>query len=245
MVDVPIKSFVVRAFYDISVADSAATQDLLSSLREQGPILVKSADGKIVEMRCPYFDFESGIQESVAAEYAAIAILGRAQGVRSFVATNNRDFPLSLRFMYQGSTSAGSAASDAFVRTVARVGTSFSLEDSRVINRAAASVRRAADISQQVVTPSRWLESLAFPQVDAQSGRSYPPPRVEIQFGDLMRTRAVLQSCAIRWYGGVDYDAAHNIGSLLPYCSEVSCHFIEVSDVNAKTGTLNIAGIYA
>lgn len=220
MVDLPLKSFVVSASYIVPLTDSASfLRDIanISTLPGGAPVSsqVLAVSPYYVQLRCPYFDFDAGIQESVASEYGSIAILGRAQGVKIFVSTANREFPLTFKFMYQSNPNDDAA--------------------------------RSEDISDQVVRPARWLESLAFPQVDLTTGRSYPPPRVEIQFGDLLRVTVVTQQVGIRWYGGFDYDMSANDGSMLPHCAEVSCHFTEVSSIVSKDNAnlLNIAGIYA
>lgn len=52
-----------------------------------------------------FFDFEEGIQEQAAVNYADIDVIGRAEVYKNFVGVSNREFSLNFKFQAQGVTS--------------------------------------------------------------------------------------------------------------------------------------------
>jgi hypothetical protein len=49
-----------------------------------------------------FLDLEEGIEESAAVNYTEFEIVGRAESYKSYIGTDNREFPLVFKFRVQG-----------------------------------------------------------------------------------------------------------------------------------------------
>lgn len=92
-----------------------------------------------------FYDLEQGIEETAGVNYADSEIIGRAEGYKSYVGTNNKEIPLTFQFMAQGGN--GNGANGDLADTLQR----------------------------QVVDPTHWLDALKYPYTAPSGISYAPP----------------------------------------------------------------------
>ena len=167
-----------------------------------------------------FMDLDGGISEQASVNYADATVIGRAEGLKTYMQTGNREVTLVFKFRAQGLS-----GGDSDMRVG---GTNLSaLSAPQLVNGDGVQSRDAtsglyAQLDREVMQPAKFLDALKFPLLTEQ-GLSVNPPRVLLTIGRLLTMPCIVTASQLTWEGPFDPE------TMAPYGATVSVTFTSVA----------------